>query len=278
MQWREIIPVWRKPLRRNVHMFIAISALAGCTCNLPNGCSISDDKRLELSVLVDLSGSWHDPDNVDVSKRNRVILETLGRSISDAIQEYHPPVTVTYFGIGKYSRGQEPLCKVVYEPKIFSFRNPSNSYATKKNTLYKYLSEECPFKIIHLEKQPYTDITGALLDQKLLLTERSDAQRRQMKKKTVPKIIILLSDMVETQSTVGDTPKLEDADFTGFSIFMIYRKNPNSVSGVNINSRNHNSSHITEWEVQLQNRGAEIQKLDDRQMNSRTITYYLQNR
>src|SRR4051812_42620368 len=69
----------------------------------------------QIFVLVDLSRTWDRPEQAN---RNDQVLREVGHGIALAAGDLETPISAQYRVIGANSLEREPLCDVIYRPRL----------------------------------------------------------------------------------------------------------------------------------------------------------------
>lgn len=169
-----------------------------------------DLPQSSITVLVDLSETWHNPASLP---QNRRVLSAVGRAIASAAERLDPPIAVRYLAIGDMTFLQEPLCEAVFNPKLIASRAAKNTVFSSRTSFAKYVETDCVEFLLSRSKQPFTDISGAL-DSVARLTEFQGGPARR---------VIVLSDMVEDRRKGQGNVALA---LSGLDFIVVYRTLP----------------------------------------------------
>lgn len=199
------------------------------------------DLQSTISVLVDLSSTWHTPSQ---KKENEKILSLVSATIMSLANEYEPPIAIRYYPIGNRSLSQPALCEVVFVPKLLAGQLSTIEVNTPQK-LREYLFDSCTPHVLAQPQARFTDISGAF-----------DTVGRMMKGHPGAKhSIIALSDFKEelAPGQKAATPILSSAQ-----VALLYRvldedkPNPKQVD-----------IRVTQWSQRLQSAGAKVADLHD---------------
>jgi hypothetical protein len=225
-------------------LFFALLALVTASCS----CSQQDDPgnrrpKVAISILVDLSETWHNPASDDLDQR---VLTSVGNAIAGAANRLPRPIAIRFHAIGEASLGKEPICATNYRPSAFAVGKVPPGTIRDRDEFTRYVAVDCPAMMLARPVANSTEIAAAIItaDRALQLT-----------KKGVPKIFVILSDFKE-ESPVPYT--FRDLDFTGCRFVLVYRTLPEDRLDPGLQR-----AKLRMWERRLKNLGAEVETLDE---------------
>lgn len=239
---------------------LAIAALVVCVslfgltaCG--GGTPASDLPVEQVSVLVDLSETWH---NDQAGERNFDVLAELGYGIAQYAVERDPPFAIQYFVIGRGSLEREPECDTLYLPGMTGGRKSDPDYLVRRpKKLRTALGMTCPYKLLGLKPEPLTEIWAAIAT--------ANAQPHGPRTR---RTIIIVSDFLEETLSAPD----RDIDLNGIHVLMLYR--PLSEDQL---IRGSMRQRLDQWSRLLVNRGATVETLPDTALKRATVSSFLTN-
>lgn len=219
--------------------FVALSLAA---------CSESDDPgnrraNVAISILVDLSETWHNPESDDLDKR---VLSSVGNAVVGAANRLPRPIAVRFHAIGDASLGREPICSTNYRPSAFSVGKVPAGTIKDPEKFTRYVALDCPAMLLAQPVANSTEIAAAIItaDRALQLTKNG-----------VPKIFVILSDFKEESST---SYPFYGLDFKGSRFVLVYRTLPEDrLKPAAQNLR------LRIWKKRLEKLGAEVEAVDE---------------
>ena len=219
--------------------FVALSLAA---------CSESDDPgnrraNVAISILVDLSETWHNSESDDKNKR---VLSSVGNAVVGAASRLPRPIAVRFHAIGDASLGREPICSTNYRPSAFSVGKVQAGTIKDPEKFTRYIAVDCPAMLLAQPVANSTEIAAAIItaDRALELT-----------KKSAPRIFVILSDFKEESPT---SYPFHGLDFTGSRFVLVYR----TLSEDRLNPVAQ-KLRLRTWEKRLEKLGAEVEALDE---------------
>jgi len=195
-----------------------------------------DEPLSSVTVLVDLSESWHNQKN---RNDNIHLLRVVGQAVVRMVDRMMAPVQIRYLPIGDISLFARPLCEVVFSPKLLAGRSRSGIMSNPRE-LASYLTEDCPTFLLSRPVQPLTDISGAI-DTAARLAEQQLGNQ---------KLLLVVSDMKE-ELRRGQAPVR--FALPGFRMLVLYRpldedrRNPGSLD-----------ERIRQWRKRIEGAGAKV--------------------
>jgi hypothetical protein len=241
--------------RRMLLYSVITGTIAGIFCAAAGSTShAADVPRSSISVLVDLSETWHN----DASRTaNQKILQVAAEAVTDIGRQLRAPVHIRYLPIGDASLLRPPLCEALYDPKLISGAQKDARVFTQEKQFVKYLSEDCVRWVLSRPKEKFTDITGAINSVAKMTAIQAGNDR----------IVLILSDMVE------DRPKNQNArllSLAGIRAVIIYRTlREDRINPAPLEKR------LGEWERRMSEAGAEINLIPDESAVSGQISKVL---
>jgi hypothetical protein len=162
------------------------------------------EAKSQITVLVDLSQSWLNPQSNSVNKRT---LEAVAESIGTMLPKLKNPVGIRFLEIGDGSLSRPPICQARYSPNIYHLSR-DGEFADIPETI-QFL-KKCGDHTLSKKPAGYTDITGAL----------NTVSRVSRNESSQYSALIILSDFREERrkgqsGTIGKLP--------GFRTALIYR-------------------------------------------------------
>lgn len=226
------------------HRAFLAAAVAAALC----GCKASDDPsnrrpKFAISVLVDLSETWHNPSSDELDLR---VLSAVGGAIVGASNRLPKPISVRYHAIGEASLGREPICSTTFRPSAFAMGKEEVGIIRSREQFARYVQSECPDMLIKRRVESSTEIVAAIVtaDRALQLTRGG-----------VPKVFIILSDFKE-ESIAGYT--FRGVDLTGSKFLLVYRTLPEDRLDPTLQRE-----RIAEWKRRLVRAGAKVKVIDE---------------
>ncbi len=217
------------------------------------GCSeVAGVPKTQIYVLVDLSGTWT---NDQQASRNQEVLRETGYGIALATDSLEAPIAVQTRAIGVRTLEREPICDVVYQPRLAPVRSKASYEINQRSRLDRYLGVDCPAAIIARPAEPLTEITAALAS--VANQPAANASVRE---------IIILSDFLEETTTQVNL----DIDLTGFNVLLLYRPiTEDFARPAGMRAR------VADWEEAIRQRGGRVTVIPDTALKRRTIASYL---
>ncbi len=199
--------------------------------------------KVAVSVLTDLSETWHNPQS---DARDKRVLSAVGEALVGAANRLPLPISVRYHVIGVASLGREPVCSATFRPSAFAVAKKDDITISDREQFARYVEQECPDMLLAKPVEPQTEIDAAIItaDRALQLT-----------RKGVPKIFIILSDFKEESATPYS---FRGMDFTGSRFVLVYRTLPEDQRDPAMQK-----AKIAAWKRRLANLGAEVEDLDE---------------
>nr|WP_314444431.1 hypothetical protein [uncultured Sphingomonas sp.] len=213
-----------------------------------SGCDQSDDPgnrrpKVAVSVLVDLSETWHNPIADDLNKR---VLTAVGNAIAGAANRLPRPIAVRFHAIGEASLGREPICATAYRPSAFSVGKVDPGTIRDREQFTRYVAADCPSMMLARPIANSTEIGAAII---------SADRALQLTKKGVPKVFVILSDFKE-ESPVPYS--FRGLDFRDSRFVLVYRTLTEDRLDPGFQK-----AKLRAWESRLENLGAEVEVLDE---------------
>jgi hypothetical protein len=207
-----------------------------------------------LSVLVDLSQTWHNRGSLP---RNRRLLVAVGNAIVSGQAGLPKPIQVTYRVIGKGSLVKDAFFTTSYAPSLLASTTAATAASIAKfrdriagpagwapgpsPTVY----DPVPLLILRQPPEAQTEIMGAII-----AARRADA----LADRDTVRMMIVLSDFVEDSTGLW---QLKDS-LKGYRIWLIGRVLPEDAG-----QSEALSSRMRNLEIQLEKRGAVVQTLEE---------------
>jgi len=232
-------------VRASTLSLAALAAAVVIVADCPPTWSASsiNEPRSTISILVDLSQTWH---NERSGNQNRTVLETVFEAAIELSKRYHPPTHIRVLPIGDASLMRPPLCDAVYDPKLISAPSKSGNGFTQETRLRKYLKADCTRFVVSRPREKFTDISGAIDSAaRLALGGRAGDERA----------LIVLSDMKEDLPRGQIPPELS---LPGFRILIVYRVLPEDRRAPNLLDK-----RLGEWKARLTGAGGRVEVVPD---------------
>lgn len=209
---------------------------------------VSDDPRGDrpaaaVSVLVDLSETWH---NQQSQELNRRVLRSVGQAINGAATSMPLPLAIRYHAIGSESLGRTPLCAATFRPSAFSIGRAEEGRITNRDEFRRYVEVDCPEMFLARPFEPATEISAAIVSASRALALVSP---------TAPRTFILLSDFKEEAAA---TPDLNGLDLSGAHVILLYRTLPEDRR-----SPGGQQSRLEDWQRRLTALRASVSVVDE---------------
>lgn len=163
--------------------------------------------KTQVFILVDLSKTWHNPNNPDQHERNLRVLQEVGHGVAIAADEMEQPILIQTRVIGTKSLEREPVCNTIFESSFAPIITNDIDRISSDSGLDSYLSSDCPRKLLEFEPEMQTEISSALIS--VANQDPAGASKR---------YLIILSDFLEDAAEPVNVPKL-----AGFNVLLIYR-------------------------------------------------------
>lgn len=217
------------------------------------GCAdVAGVPKSQIYVLVDLSETWK---NDQQASRDLDVLRETGYGIALATDDLEAPIAIQTRAIGVRTLEREPLCDVVYQPRMVPVRSNASYEINRRPKLERYLGVDCPDEIMKQPPEPLTEITAAIAS--VANQPAVNASRRD---------IIIVSDFLEETST----PVNLDIDLTGFRVLLLYRPiTEDFAQPAGMRAR------VADWEEAIRRRGGRVTIMPDTALKRRTIASYL---
>jgi hypothetical protein len=199
--------------------------------------------KVDVSVLVDLSETWH---NAHADGLDQRILSAVGNAIVGASNDLPKPIAVRYHAIGAASLGREPICSVTYRPSVFALGPSSPGTLTDRTKFATYIADECPEMFLQTKVEPETEIAATII---------TASRALELTRKGVPKVFIILSDFKEESPTQYS---FRGIDFSDTKFVLVYRtldedrRNPAA-----------QNAKLREWQTRLTNLGGHVELVDE---------------
>ncbi|HEX6980228.1 MAG TPA: hypothetical protein VF342_13100 [Alphaproteobacteria bacterium] len=202
---------------------------------------ILPEPQSSVTVLVDLSSTWLKPESRRVNER---VLTAVGEAMAAIVAEVDPPIVIRYLPIGDLSLAREPMCEVVFTPRLISGPQRGKEIANIK-ALREYLNGACLQFILSRKQQSFTDITGAL-----------NSVARAIEEQGGPfKAVIVLSDLKEEPRPNQRHPKLR---LQGGRVLLLYRVlDEDRIDTASLDAR------IEHWKATLADAGSSVKAIND---------------
>lgn len=233
--------------------FLALAAAALLLLSSAPGVR-AEEPRSTISILVDLSRTWHNHQSAGQNKR------ALDAALSAAVElaiRYRPPTQVRVLAIGDASLLRPALCDAIYDPKLINVGKSVGSAFTNEKSFRKYLKTDCLAFVLASPVENLTDISGAIDTVSRVSSHQQGKERS----------LIILSDMVEELGKGQVAPPLT---LPGFRTVILYRalatdkKNPNLLT-----------SRLDGWAQKLAKAGSHVDVVADETASSDQIARLL---
>lgn len=224
------------------YVFALVSALVSTLLPLGAFAQAVDEPRSSVSILVDLSETWH---NDQSRGHNKTVLEIVADATIEFGKQARPPVHVRALPIGDVSLLRPPMCEALFDPKLICGTKPGDKTFCQEKALRNYLKTDCTRFVLTRPKEKWTDISGAIASAGRLSAQQAGGERA----------IIVLSDMFEERPK-GQPP----AEFSlqGFRVLLVYRTLDDDRRQPERLDR-----RLNEWTAKLSAAGARVHKIPD---------------
>lgn len=206
----------------------------------------------QIYVLVDLSQTWARDEQ---ASRNRQVLLEVGYGIAAASTELETPVSVQYRVIGANSLEREPLCDVLYRPRLAPTRSEAEYEVGSRSDLTSYLTHTCPVKLEQQQAEPLTEIRTAIAS--VANQPAAGATKR--------KIIVISDFLEETQAPIS-----LNSDLSSFHVTLVYRP-----VAQDLNDPTNLRFRLDAWKAELEERGASVAAVPDTGLRRATVASFL---
>lgn len=232
---------------------LILTAIVASCLPASSGCSdVAGVPKTQVFVLVDLSETWK---NDLQAVRDQEVLEEAGFGIALATDNLEAPIAVQVRAIGVRTLEREPICDVVYQPRLVPIRSGASYEINRRSHLDRYLGVDCPAEIMRQPPEPLTEITAAIAS--VANQPSANASRRD---------IIIVSDFLEETST----PVSLDIDLTGFRVLLLYRPiTEDFARPAGMRAR------VADWEAAIRQQGGQVTIMPDTAVKRRMIASYL---
>ena len=231
------------PIRFLLLAFAALS-VGSCGGDAPNPDPRSRRAASSISVLVDLSQTWHNPPATEEMNRN--ILRRVGQAIVGAAPAMPKPIAIRYHAIGEASLGRTPLCVAVYRPATFRVRRQSEEVVADRRTFSNYVTEECPLMFLSHPPEQQTEIAATIIS-----AYRASALLREDARRT----FVVLSDFKEETPTHFS---FDGIDLAGSRFILVYR-----TLDEDRRAPGPQEARLSAWEQLLTGLGASVSRIDE---------------
>lgn len=235
-------------MKQGVMLALALVSLVGVV-----GCEEGQETpATQVYVLVDLSQTWA---REEQGSRNQQVLAEVGHGIALASGDLETPLSVQYRVIGANSLEREPLCDVLYRPRLAPTRAESDYEVGSRSDLTSYLSESCPIKIEQQPAEQLTEIRTAIAS--VANQPTAGASKRE---------VIVISDFLEeTQAPIS-----LDSDLSSFHVTLVYRP-----VAQDLNDPRNLRFRLDAWKAELEERGAQVTVVPDTGLRRATMASFL---
>lgn len=199
--------------------------------------------KFAVSVLVDLSETWHNPSSDALNGR---VLAAIGSAIVGASKRLPKPISVRFHVIGEASLGREPICNVTFRPSAFAMGRTELGVIKDPVKFTDYVQTECPALILSRPVENSTEIAAAVITANRAL---------QLARNGTPKVFVLLSDFKEESRGTYD---FRGVDLAGSKFILVYRTLPEDRLDPALQR-----ARIAEWKRRLTGVGAEVEVIDE---------------
>lgn len=199
--------------------------------------------KVAVSVLVDLSETWHNPAADGLNQR---VLTTVGEALVGASNRLPKPISVRFHAIGEASLGREPVCATDFRPSAFGIGKETKGTIRKREDFARYVGVDCPALLLARPVEGSTEIVAAIItaDRALALTREG-----------VPKVFVVLSDFKEESLS---PISFRGMSFKGSKFILVYRTLPEDRF-----DPAQQKAKLADWKRRLLRLGAEVDVVDE---------------
>ncbi|MFC7499025.1 hypothetical protein ACFQRC_07295 [Enterovirga sp. GCM10030262] len=228
-----------------IGLLVFALALAGCDGRDNTNSTEGDGRRPEsaISVLVDLSETWHNPISRALNQR---LFGNVGTAIARSAYDLPLPLSVRYHIIGSGSLGRQAPCAADFAPSTFSIGETPPGTIRDRDQFRRYIAVDCPELLLAQPAEPATEISAAIVS-----AHRAAA----LLAPSAPRTFILLSDFKEEAAAM---PALGALDLRGIRFLLVYRTLPEDRQQPDAQD-----ARLAIWQRRLEASGAAVILVDE---------------